>query len=87
MMRSTVVAAMLLSFAFGTGAVLAQDTPPATSDKPAATSKMGTDKPPMSPEKKAISKTCTDKANAKWLHGDARKKFRSACKKAGGKID
>jgi hypothetical protein len=48
---------------------------------------MGTDKPPMSPEKKAISKTCTDKANAKGLHGDARKKFRSACKKAGGKID
>ena len=80
MTRSTVVAAILLSFAFGTGAALAQDTPPATSDKPAATSK-------MSPEKKAISKACTEKANAKGLHGDARKKFRSACKKAGGKID
>ncbi len=80
MMKSTFVAAILLSFSFGTGAALAQDTPPATSDKPAATSK-------MSPEKKAISKACTDKANAKGLHGDARKKFRSACKKAGGKVD
>jgi hypothetical protein len=80
MMKSTFVAAILLSFTCGTGAALAQDTPPATSDKPAATSK-------MSPEKKAISKACTDKANAKGLHGDARKKFRSACKKAGGKVD
>jgi hypothetical protein len=87
MTRSTVVAAILLSFAFGSGAVLAQDTPPATSDKPAAASKMSADKPPMSPEKKAISKACTDKANAKGLHGDARKKFRSACKKAGGKVE
>jgi hypothetical protein len=80
MTRSTVIAAILLSFAFGSGAVLAQDTPPTTSDKPAATSK-------MSPEKKAISKACTEKANAKGLHGDARKKFRSACKKAGGKVE
>jgi len=87
MMKSTFVAAILLSFAFGTGAVLAQDNPAATSDKPAATSKMNADKPPMSPEKKAISKACTDKANAKGLHGDARKKFRSACKKAGGKAE
>ncbi len=79
MTRSTIVAAIVLSFAFGTGAALAQDTPPATS-KPAATSK-------MSPEKKAISKTCSDKATAKGLHGDARKKFRSACKKAGGKVE
>ena len=80
MMKSTFVAAILLSFAFGSGVALAQDTPPATSDKPAASSKMSADK-------KAISKTCTDKANAKGLHGDARKKFRSACKKAGGKVE
>jgi hypothetical protein len=79
-MKSTVVAAILLSFAFGTGAVLAQDTPPATANKPAASSKMSADK-------KALSKTCIDKANAKGLHGTERKKFKSACKKAGGKID
>jgi hypothetical protein len=80
-MKSTIVAAILLSFAFGTGAVLAQDTPPAASDKAAASSKMSAS------DKKAISKTCIDKANAKGLHGTARKKFKSACKKAGGKID
>jgi hypothetical protein len=36
-------------------------------------------------EKKAISKACSDQANAKGLHGTARKKFRSECKQAGGK--
>jgi hypothetical protein len=36
-------------------------------------------------QKKAISKSCSDQANAKGLHGEPRKKFRSACKKAGGK--
>jgi hypothetical protein len=38
-------------------------------------------------EKAAIAKSCTDQANAKQLHGKARKKFRSACKKAGGKME
>lgn len=41
---------------------------------------------PMSADqKKAISKSCTDQANAKGLHGKARKKFRSECKHNGGK--
>ena len=41
---------------------------------------------PMSQDqKKAISKSCTDQANAKGLHGKQRRKFRSECKKAGGK--
>jgi hypothetical protein len=41
--------------------------------------------PAASPvDKKAISKTCSDQANAKGLHGKARKKFRSECKKRGG---
>lgn len=35
-------------------------------------------------DKKAISKSCSDQANAKGLHGKARKKFRSACKHHGG---
>jgi hypothetical protein len=80
MMRSIVISVILLSFAFRTGAVRAQDTAPATSDQPAASSKMSADK-------KAISKTCIDKANAKGLHGDARKKFKAACKKAAGKAE
>ncbi len=36
-------------------------------------------------QKKELSKSCTDQANAKGLHGKARKKFRSECKKSGGK--
>jgi hypothetical protein len=36
-------------------------------------------------DKKAISKSCSDQANAKGLHGKERKKFRSECKHAGGK--
>jgi len=31
--------------------------------------------------KKAKAKECSDKADAKGLHGEARKKFRSECKK------
>jgi hypothetical protein len=31
-------------------------------------------------DKQAISKACSDQANAKGLHGKARKKFRSKCK-------
>jgi hypothetical protein len=37
------------------------------------------------PDKAAISKSCTDQANAKGLHGKSRKKFRSECKRGGGK--
>ena len=41
---------------------------------------------PMSQDqKKRIAKSCSDQANAKGLHGEARRKFRSECKKAGGK--
>ena len=36
-------------------------------------------------EKQAISKTCSDQANAKGLHGKERKKFRSECKHNAGK--
>ena len=35
----------------------------------------------MSPEKAAKSKECSTQADAKGLHGKARKRFRSACKR------
>jgi psiF repeat len=44
-----------------------------------------TSTPAPQDQKKAISKSCTDQANAKGLHGKERKKFRSECKKVGGK--
>jgi len=62
----------LSSFAIGAGPALAQTKAPTAA--------------PMSQDqKKAISKSCTDQANAKGLHGQERKKFRSECKKAAGK--
>jgi hypothetical protein len=38
-----------------------------------------------STSKEAISKACSDQANAKGLHGKARKSFRAKCKRHGGK--
>lgn len=36
-------------------------------------------------DKAAISKSCSEQADVKNLHGKERKKFRSACKRRGGK--
>lgn len=74
-----VISAALLSFVIGAGTALAQTSMPAPSAAPAATA-------PAAADKKAISKSCSDQANAKDLHGKARKKFRSACKHNGGKV-
>ena len=74
-MRS-LIGLTILSFAIGTGAALAQT--PAPTAQPSPPSEMSQD------QKKAISKSCTDQANAKGLHGKARKKFKKHCKNAGG---
>jgi psiF repeat len=71
-MRVTVSA--LLALMIGVGAAFAQAPAPAT-----APAKMSAD------DKKAISKSCSDQANAKGLHGKERKKFRSECKHNAGK--
>lgn len=75
-MKKALIGAVLLTFAFGVGVASAQNAAPAPA--PAAPAASATDK-------KAISKSCTDQANAKGLHGKERKKFRSECKKNGGK--
>jgi len=86
MLRSSVVAAALLVLTLAAGVAQAGDQPPA-SGSPATTNQPATTTAPaMSASEKAIAKSCTDQANAKGLHGKARKKFRSACKKAGGKM-
>jgi psiF repeat len=64
-----IVAAALLTLVVGVAPALAQTS----------------SAPPSADEKKAISKSCTEQANAKGLHGKARKKFRFECKHAGGK--
>jgi hypothetical protein len=78
------ISVALLSLALGAGSVFAQTTSPSpTTPAPAAQ--------PAAPDtgaamdKKAISKGCSDQATAQGLKGKARKKFRSACKKNGGK--
>ena len=73
MTRSSIVAAALLALAIGVGPAWAEDPVPA----PKATT--------SSANKKAISKACSDQANAKGLHGKERRKFRAECKAHGGK--
>ncbi len=68
-MRS-ILSAALLCVTIGMGTAWAQTSAPS---------------PMTQDQKKAISKSCTDQANAKGLHGKARRKFRSECKKTGGK--
>jgi hypothetical protein len=80
------ISAALLSLTISVGTAFAQapapapaPSTPAPAAQPAAPAKMSTD------DKKAVSKSCSDQANAKGLHGKARKKFRSDCKHTGGK--
>jgi hypothetical protein len=84
MTKTSIVAAALLALAIGVGPALAQQDQQAP---PAAAAPPPPAKSSMSPEKKAISKACSDQANAKGLHGKARKKFRAECKRHGGKMD
>ena len=75
----SLVSAIVLCSAIGVGTALAQTSAPAPTGQSASHG---------SPEQKsAISKSCSDQANAKGLHGKARRKFRSACKRAGGKAE
>ena len=74
-MSKSFVTATILCFVIGTGAAFAQIPTPAA--QPSSTPEM--------PDKRAVSKACSDQANAKNLHGKVRKKFRSECKRNGGK--
>ena len=68
-MMRIIATAAVLSLMIGMGSAMAQTPAPAK----------------MTPEQKqTISKSCSDQANTKGLHGKERKKFRSACKKNGG---
>jgi psiF repeat len=76
----SLVSAIILCSAIGLGTALAQTSAPAPAGQ-SATSHGSAE------QKSAISKSCSDQANAKGLHGKARRKFRSACKRAGGKAE
>ncbi len=64
--------AALVSLVIGLGTAHAQA--PAAAPMTSAPTKVSTG------DKSAISKSCSDEANAKGLHGTERKKFRSECK-------
>ena len=76
MIRAATICAAILSFTIATAVSVSAQTPP-PSPAPSAT--------PGAADKQAISKACSQQADAKGLHGKDRKKFRSACKKRGGK--
>ncbi len=75
-----VISAALLSLVIVAGPAFAQTSTPAPA--PAASAPAAA---PAATDKKAVSKSCSDQANAKGLHGKDRKKFRSECKHNGGK--
>ena len=79
------VSAALLSLALGVGAALAQTNAPAPAPAPGPAAKPAVPSTKATTDKEAISKSCSDQANAKGLHGKARRKFRADCKRAGGK--
>ena len=67
----------------GAGAGFAQAPVTTTmAPKPAATTPAAK---PTSAEKAAISKACSEQADAKNLHGKERKNFRAECMRRGGK--
>jgi hypothetical protein len=75
-----VVAFSVLAATAGIGISFGQ-TPATTvpAAKPAVAAK------PTGADKVAISKACSEQADAKGLHGKERKKFRAKCKRSGGK--
>ncbi len=77
-MKSLLVCVAIV-LAVASGAANAQTPSSSSSSPPAAASGQS------ATNKQAISKACSDQANAKGLHGKARKKFRSECRRAGGK--
>ena len=86
---TTVTAAAILAL-IGTSA-MAQNTAPAAPAPTAATKSTGAmtkQKNPaantMAAAQSAVAKSCSAQADAKGLHGNARTKFRSQCKKNGG---
>jgi len=76
-MFKSFVIATILCFVMGTGAAFAQAPTPAA--QPSSTTEMS------KPDKRAVSKACSEQANAKNLHGKACKKFRCECKRNGRK--
>jgi len=81
----TLVSATLLSLMIGMGTAFAQAPAAAPTTPPAKAEKAAKPKAPTRAERSEISKECSSQADAKNLHGKERRKFRSECKRNGGK--
>ena len=83
-----VIAAVASLMLAGTASAQSPAPPPAPMTKSAPAEKMA---PAAKSDAKAakprteVSLECSKQADAKKLHGEERRKFRSACKKTGGK--
>ncbi|MCB1413972.1 MAG: phosphate starvation-inducible protein PsiF [Xanthobacteraceae bacterium] len=87
-LAAATVAAFVLTgtaFAQSTTTAPAGQSKMAPAGKMAPANKMAPAK--TKPERTAMSIECSKQADAKGLHGKARKKFRSECKKHGGKMN
>jgi len=93
----TAITTILISLAIGVSAPLAIGTGTAFAEGPAAaaaTQAPATESanPPAGAaamtgdQKKVISQACSQQANEAGLHGKDRQKFRTACKRNGGKV-
>ncbi|QGM44622.1 PsiF family protein [Methylocystis heyeri] len=74
----TAFTALIVTGLLGLNGAMAQTAAPASPG--------GAEQSAAPMDKKAISKDCSAQADAKGLHGRARHKFRSECRKAGGKM-
>ncbi|HLW93241.1 MAG TPA: PsiF family protein [Roseiarcus sp.] len=92
MKLSLLAPGVALAMALAAGAALAQNTTPApatpapaatapATTAPATTAPAGTMTTTTPADKAAKSAECSKEADAKGLHGAARKKFRAECKK------
>ncbi|HEX4409140.1 MAG TPA: PsiF family protein [Xanthobacteraceae bacterium] len=79
-----IISALALVLTIGAGSAFAQNPPPAA-QAPAPAAQSPAPATGAATDKKAISHACSQQADAKGLKGKPRKKFRSACKKNGGK--
>ena len=78
-MIKTAIAAAALAFALSTG-VMAAEAPAASTTTTAKPAKVAKVKAPAKPRSEA-SMACSKDADAKGLHGKARKTFRETCMK------
>lgn len=88
-MLQRIAALSVVACLTATGALAQQSNPPAappakTTPAPSTATKSMA---PAGTDKTSISKACSQQADAKGLKGKARKKFRSECKRHGGKLE